>query len=89
MNKQNVIIYTSDNCSNSEKVINKMDKWGVIYTVKNVSSNREYLKELQNRGVYGTPATYVDEQPILGYQENKLMNVLNIGDSEQSYFRKF
>lgn len=89
MNSHNVVIYTCDSCSECEKVIKKMDKWGVVHTVKNVSKNKEYLKELQNRGIFGTPATIVDDHPVLGYQEGKLKSVLNLGDSQVPFFRDF
>lgn len=89
MNGQHVMIYTSDNCSDCKKVIEKMENWGVDYTAKNVSDNKSYLTELQNKGIYGTPATFVDDYPVLGYQENKLKDVLGLGDSEISYFRNF
>ena len=89
MNKHNVVIYTSDNCTEGKKVIENMEKWEIGYTIKNISDNKEYLTELQNRGVFGTPATFVDDYPVLGYQENKLKNILDLSDSETSYFRNF
>lgn len=89
MNRQDVIIYTCDNCSDCKKVIEKMDEWDIVYTMKSISDNKEYLSELQNKGIFGTPATFVDNHPILGYQENKLKSILNVGDSEQSFFRNF
>ncbi|WP_404451192.1 glutaredoxin family protein [Virgibacillus necropolis] len=78
MTRHNVIIYTSDNSPDCEKLVGKMNKWGVDYIVKNVSNNSNYLKELQSRGVFGTPATFVDDEPILGIQESKLRYVLSL-----------
>lgn len=89
MDRHHVIIYTSDDYAESKRVVEKMDKWGIDYKTKNVSNNKEYLLELQNRGIFGTPVTFVDDHPVLGYQENKLKNVLNLGDGETSYFRNF
>ena len=80
MNNQDVVIYISDNNQYCNKVIQLMEEHDVSYKVKNVSKNREYMKELQNDGIYGTPALFVlsKKKTILGFQRNKILQTLNI-----------
>ncbi|UOQ44359.1 glutaredoxin family protein [Halobacillus salinarum] len=83
MSNQRVIVYTSNNCSNCEKVVSKLSEWEIEFEERNISSNREYFKELQKKKVYGTPATFIDEEQILGYQENKLKRTLRVPYEER------
>ena len=80
MNNQNVVIYISDNSTFCNKVINLMEEHDVSYKVKNVSQNKEYMRELQRDGIYGTPALFIDgeKRSILGYQKNRILKALNI-----------
>lgn len=46
MDRHNVVIYTSDNCTEGKKVIENMEKWEIDYTMKNISDNSQYSTEL-------------------------------------------
>lgn len=83
MSKQNVTLYISDNSSYCNKVINLMKEHDVSFQVKNVTQNRKYMKELQNDGIYGTPALFImgEEQFILGYQKARILKALHIASS--------
>lgn len=80
MNNQDPVIYISDDSTYCNKVIRLMDKHHVSYKVKNVTQNHEYMRELQEFGIYGTPALFIkgQELPILGYQEKRILKALNI-----------
>lgn len=78
MSNSQIIVYTSRNCAKCDQLLSKLSEWNVEYEEKNVSENREYFKELQSQKVYGTPATFVDGEKILGFQERKLKRVLNL-----------
>jgi len=82
MTKTEALIYVSDDCHSCQKLINKMDEWEVTYQIKNITDNKENKKEMQEHGIYGTPATFIKErkEPILGYQINKIKRALNIKD---------
>lgn len=82
MNSNRAIVYISNNNSVCDKLTEKMDEWNVDYKTKNISNDQEIKKELQDQGIYGTPATFVEgcSEPILGYQLNKLKRELNIWD---------
>ena len=80
MTDTQVLIYISNDCSSCQKLMKKMDQWDVSYKIKNITSNDANKKELQDYGIYGTPATFINEksEPILGFQINKLKRALNI-----------
>lgn len=80
MNNQDVTIYISDNNKKCDKVIGLMEDYDVSYKLKNVTKNRDYMKELQNSGIYGTPATFIEKgrHTILGFQKNRILKALNL-----------
>ncbi len=80
MGNSNVVVYTSRDCSYCEKVLDKLTEWDVEYEERNVSEDRSHFRELQSMSVYGTPATFINGEKILGYQERKLKQSLGIRD---------
>ncbi|QAS52457.1 glutaredoxin family protein [Halobacillus litoralis] len=85
MTNSNVIVYTSNHCSNCEKVKTQLGEWDVDFEERNVSDNREYFRELQGLRVYGTPATFIEEEKILGFQEQKMKRALGIKGEERFF----
>ena len=83
MRNPNVIVYTSRNCNYCDKVTAKLEEWNIDYEERNVSENREQFKELQRQSVYGTPAVFIDEEKILGFQERKMKQRLRIKEDTQ------
>ncbi|WP_174615738.1 glutaredoxin family protein [Virgibacillus ihumii] len=81
MNEKNVIVYVSDDCSQCDKLLEHLNKLNVNYQTKNVTENHKYMEQLQEKGVFGTPVTFVDNQMILGLQKNKMNRML--GESNQ------
>lgn len=84
MNNQEVIVYTSEKSLQCEKLLGKLKQWDINYKQRNVTVNREYLEELQEEGIYGTPATFVNETVVLGTQINKIKHALGMMDYYQS-----
>lgn len=80
MCNKKVIIYVSDNCPTSDKLAAHLNKYQILYETKNVTKNYQYLRELQEIGIFGTPVIhFVDEnQLILGFQKSKLNDILGI-----------
>lgn len=72
------IIYISKNSSQCTDVVDLLEEMDVDYDVKDVSQHKKYLKELQDKEIYGTPATFIknEQKFILGYQKNKLIKAL-------------
>ncbi|WP_173917773.1 glutaredoxin family protein [Halobacillus sp. Marseille-Q1614] len=81
MSQHKVIVYTSNQCSQCEKVIKKLSEWNIDFEERNISDDRTYFKELQSQNVYGTPATFINDEKVLGYQERKLKRTLGIQDT--------
>ncbi|MYL31664.1 glutaredoxin family protein [Halobacillus halophilus] len=78
MGNQNVVVYTSRDCASCNQVMDLLNEWNIDFEERNVSENRTYFKELQGKGVYGTPATFVDDYRVLGFQKRKLQQVLGL-----------
>ncbi|MCM3742203.1 glutaredoxin family protein [Oceanobacillus luteolus] len=78
MTEHDVVVYVSDNNKQCLKVIELIEAYNVPYKVKNVSRERGYMKELQNKGIFGTPATFIkgEKRAILGYQKEKIRSAL-------------
>ncbi|MGJ9459417.1 glutaredoxin family protein [Oceanobacillus sp. CF4.6] len=90
MSNNQVIVYISNDSVHSNKVIKLMNEHNIPYITKNVSDNTKYMKELQAKEIYGTPATYIDDQKvILGYQKNKIKYALGLDDKASHYSSLF
>ncbi|MFC4559911.1 glutaredoxin family protein [Virgibacillus kekensis] len=87
MSNKNVVVYISANCAHCDKLINDLDLFGINYETKNVTEYPEYMKELQARGVYGTPATLIEEKDeiISGLQTSKIKHMLGLTNIYRSY----
>ncbi|MFE4202609.1 FAD-dependent oxidoreductase [Aneurinibacillus aneurinilyticus] len=74
----NVIVYTSQGCPYCKKVKEQLNAWGIQFDERNVSENYEYFEELQQKKIFGTPATYINGKLVLGFQEAKMKKLLNL-----------
>ncbi|MRG87228.1 glutaredoxin family protein [Salinibacillus xinjiangensis] len=77
MNQEEIIVYTSQNCNQSKKVMNLLENWNKHYEERNISEDRSYLKELQQNGIYATPATFIEDKCILGYQRRAIVQAIS------------
>jgi len=79
MSDKEVVVYISDESSKCEQLLSDLDKLNVNYETKNVTKNKKYMKELQNEGVFGTPATFIenDNTLILWVQKSKIKQILD------------
>jgi len=78
--ENNVIVYTSQGCPYCKKVKEQLTAWGIPFEERNVSENYEYFEELQQKKIFGTPATYINNKLVLGFQEAKMRKLLNLPD---------
>lgn len=77
MDEKGIVVYVSDDCKESQRVINLLDRLAVPYQTKNISRTRTYLLELQGMGVYSTPAVIINEtDKVLGYQAYKIKQLI-------------
>ncbi|MFD1335590.1 glutaredoxin domain-containing protein [Oceanobacillus iheyensis] len=75
-----VVVYVSEVNEPSRKVIELLNEYKITFEMKNVTEDKTYLQELQTKGIYGTPATEIDGEFVLGYQKNKLKYALGLDD---------
>lgn len=80
MREKDVMIYVSENSTPCKSLLSRMEEWDISYQTKNVTHNKEYMVELQEKGIFGTPATFIEDQEsvILGVQESKIKHALGI-----------
>lgn len=78
MTAKQITVYTGDECSESNQMISLLEELEVKYNEKNVSKNREYLTELQSRNIYSTPAIFIGEQVLLGFQSQKTQQLIQL-----------
>jgi len=71
-----VTVYTSTGCPHCLKVKEQLKEWQVPYEEKNVSTNKVYFDELTERKLFGTPATFIGERFVLGFQPEKMVKLL-------------
>ncbi|WP_079525614.1 glutaredoxin family protein [Halobacillus hunanensis] len=81
-----VVVYTSNDCVQCEKVLSKLREWNVAFEERNISSDKTHFKDLQAQRIYATPATFINNMKILGFQERKLRRTLGIPYDE--HFQK-
>lgn len=83
----NVTVYISEESLASHEVVKQMERWNVRYKVKNITRSAEYRRELQNKGIYCTPATFIKglSKAILGYQKRKLQFALQIETNRRDF----
>ncbi|GGM34250.1 hypothetical protein GCM10011351_20300 [Paraliobacillus quinghaiensis] len=76
MHEENIQVYVSNNCTESNKLIHLLEELGVKHERKNVTENKDYMRELQQQKIYATPVAMVNNKKVLGYQKSRLMDIL-------------
>lgn len=77
MRKQHVIVYISDDCEACDHLVEFLRNHKVNFTMKNTSEDKVFLKELQQKNIYVTPAVLIgDSHKILGFDKEKLRRIL-------------
>lgn len=89
MRHRNVEVYISDNCKQCEQVMEQLDKWNISYSVKNITNAPAVLKEMQAHSVYSTPLVLINGEKVLGFQKNKLQQMLGLINRMQSTRTQF
>lgn len=69
-------IYSSSTCSNCSAAKEYIKEKGYDYEEKNVSSDKEAKKELLAMGYMGVPVIFVDDEIVVGFNKNKLDEIL-------------
>lgn len=72
----NIVVYSSDTCSYCNMLKDFLNKKGVSYQEKNVSSDQQARKELMRMGHMGVPVTIINGEEIVGFDRSKLEQLL-------------
>lgn len=75
---RNVTVYVNDEDADCRRLVEQLDDWEVNYDTKNVTADPKNLEQLQEHGIFATPATFIDENIVLGFQKDKLKHTLGL-----------
>ncbi|MBM7542904.1 glutaredoxin family protein [Amphibacillus cookii] len=76
MSVEHIVVYVSNQCKESDKVIRLLEEMAVNFEKKNISENKAYLKELQRLNIYATPAIIINDKKVLGFQKRKIEQLI-------------
>ncbi|ADU30939.1 glutaredoxin family protein [Evansella cellulosilytica] len=71
-----IVVYTSSGCSYCEKVKNLLEEQEVDFVEKNISESETFFKEWRTKEVLGTPSTFLNEEEVVGFDKNKLIQLV-------------
>jgi glutaredoxin 3 len=75
-------IYTTPTCGYCHQAKNFLDQLGVRYTEYDVSRDRAAAQEMVNlTGQMGVPVIVIDGQVVIGFDRNRLRELLSAGSS--------
>lgn len=77
-----VVVYTSSGCPHCQVVKGQLKEWGVKYEERNVSESKEFFEQLQEKRIFGTPATYINGKVVLGFQPDKMKSLLGLDEDQ-------
>jgi thioredoxin reductase (NADPH) len=78
-----IVIYTNTGCPYCSKIKQELQSWGFEdYEERNVGENPEYFNELHEKGIFGTPATFINGEAVIGYRPNKMKKILGVNEEQ-------
>jgi glutaredoxin len=69
-------VYSSNTCQYCVAVKDFFDSHNLDFTEKNISENPEFRKELIKKHIMGVPYVTIDNEPILGFDIEKIKEIL-------------
>ena len=67
---ENVIVYTSTNCTHCRQVKSFLNDKGVEFEERNIEQNEDYAQQVWDMGLRAVPVTVIGDKRIVGM--NKL-----------------
>ena len=80
MSRHDIIVYTQPGwlfCNSLKAWLSEKD---IDYSERNIAEEDSALEELKNLGVFSTPATLIDNELIIGFDQRKFEELLNPSD---------
>ncbi len=73
---KNITVYTSNTCPYCFQVKDYLKEKNVSFTEKNISTDTEARKDLISKGFMGVPVIYIDDEAVVGFDKDKLEQLL-------------
>lgn len=74
----NIVVYSSDSCTYCVQAKKFLKENNIEFVEKNVSTDMEARRDLMSKGHMGVPVIYVDDVEIVGFDKNKLVELLGL-----------
>ncbi|SFB25142.1 glutaredoxin family protein [Clostridium frigidicarnis] len=74
---KNIIVYTSNTCPYCVTVKEYLKSNNLKYEEKNVNENPSYRKELMAMKIMSVPVIKIDNEVVVGFDQNKIEELLN------------
>ena len=75
---RDVIIYSTPLCPPCERLKVYLRERGVEFTVKDLLMDEEAAEFLAERGVHSTPVLQVDDELVIGFQPDRIEELLGV-----------
>lgn len=80
MSNKRVIVFSTPTCSWCRKLKSYLKKNKIRFKDINVAKNQKAAKDMMRKsGQKGVPQMWINNKPIVGFDKNKIDNLLNIG----------
>ena len=73
-----IILYSSDTCPHCDAAKKYLRDKGFKYMEKNVQKDKNFRRELIDKGYRGVPVIVIDDIEIVGFDKVKINQVLHI-----------
>lgn len=73
---QSVLVYTMEGCPPCRMVKQFLTRMGVPFEEKDVQRDPQAREEFMHMGFRGTPVTLIDGQPIVGFDQARILAAL-------------
>ena len=80
----NAILYTSTGCQYCAKIKQFLTERGIGYEERDILVKESWLDELAKYGIFGVPALFLNDEPIVGYRPNKMAAVIDKLKAEEA-----
>ena len=84
MGDSEIIVYTMTGCQHCAGVKAYLNEKGIRFTERNVVEDDQAMADFRALGFRGTPVTLAGEEAIVGFDREKLENVLSSSGGEGS-----
>lgn len=75
---KDIIIYSSNTCPHCQSAKKYLQDKGYVFTDKNVQEDKTFRRELIDKGYRGVPVIVIDNVEIVGFDKEKINQLLHI-----------